>query len=98
MTKIRAIAVLAAAITLPLSVAACSEESTGDLSKDEITKELVEAGIEEEQAGCMADAMIEIDFTKSELEDIGSGKVTSGEKYDAFFEATTNCILGTTGE
>lgn len=91
--KIRTLAVFATALVLPLSAAACSEESTGDLSKGEITEQLVEAGIAEDQAGCMADAMIEIDFTKSELEDIGSGKTTSGEKYDAFFEATTDCIL-----
>ena len=90
--KIRSLAVFAAALALPLGAAACSEESTGDLSKGEITSQLVDAGLPEEQAGCMADAMIEIDFTKTELEDIGSGKTTSGEKYDAFFEATTSCM------
>ena len=90
--KVRSIALLAIAVVLPFGAAACSEESTNDLSKGEITSQLVEAGLPEAQAGCMADALIEIDFTKSELEDIGSGKTTSGEKYDAFFEATTDCM------
>lgn len=90
--KIRSFAVAAIALVLPLGAASCSEESTNDLSKGEITEQLVEAGIPEGQAGCMADALIEIDFTKSELEDIGSGKTTSGEKYDQFFEATATCM------
>lgn len=90
--KFRSLAVCATAFLLPFAAAACSEESTGDLSKSEITDELTKGGLPEGQADCMADALIAGDFTESELNDISSGETTSGEKYDAFFKATMDCM------
>lgn len=92
--KIRSLAVCATAILLPLAATSCSEETTGDLSKGEITEELTKAGIPADQADCVADALIAGDFSKSELDDISSGETTSGEKYDTFLAATMECIAG----
>ena len=49
--KIRAIAIIAIALFLPLAAAACGgDDSTGDLSTDDIAKELKDAGLPAKQA------------------------------------------------
>ena len=68
--KIRALAVVALAITMPFAATACGADSTGELDKGDLVDELKKAGLDEETADCAADAMIDADFTKDELDNI----------------------------
>ncbi len=83
-------------ILLPIGAVACGADSTGELDKGDLKKELVDAGMTEEQADCMADAMIDADFTKKELEDFQSGEGdTDSAKYEKFMNATMKCVTAT---
>lgn len=90
--KLRLLAVAATALVLPFSVVACGDDSTGDLSVEEISKKLQEGGIESEQANCVAEALKKADFTKEELDDIANLDVTTG-KGKAYVDAASECLL-----
>ena len=48
--KIRSIAIIAFALFLPVGIAACSEDSTGDLDKGELSDELQKEGLSADEA------------------------------------------------
>lgn len=93
--KLRALAIVALALLLPFA-AGCSSDSTGDLDKGDLSKELVKDGMKKAQADCMADALIKADFTKSELTELNSSSSdkVDAKKVKAFTAATTKCVLG----
>ncbi len=90
--KLRLLAVAAIALVMPFSLAACGDDSTGDLSVEEISKELQNGGIESAQADCIATALKEADFTKEELDNISDIDVTTG-KGKAYVDAASECLL-----
>jgi hypothetical protein len=81
-------------VLLPFGAVACGADSTGELDKGELTDELVEAGMTEAQASCMADAMIDADFTKEEIDKLNGGdtEAVDSAKYEAFMGATMDCV------
>lgn len=93
--KLRALAVVAIAILVPFA-AGCSSDSTGDLNKGDLSKELVKAGMGKQQAGCMATALIKADFTRDELDKMnkGSSGGVDKAKVRAFTTAATKCVTG----
>lgn len=96
--KIRSLAVAAMAVTLPFAAAACGADSTGELDKSELVDELEKEGMDSTQANCMADALIDADFTKDEIDELNSGgSDVDADKTEAFTEAATECVLGSTG-
>ena len=48
----------------------------------------------EEQASCMADAMIKADFTQDEIDKLNGGdtEAVDSAKYEAFMGATVDCV------
>ena len=93
--KIRAIAVIAMALFLPFAASACGDDSTGDLSKEEISKQFQDAGISKKQADCMADKVKDADLTKDELDEFNKSQDTSSKAGKALMDAVTSCM--TTG-
>ncbi len=93
--KKRSLAIVVLALFLPFA-AACSSDSTGDLDKGDLSKELVKSGMQKKEADCVADALIKADFTKSEIDNLNSGKTGSvdSEKVAAYTKAATSCITG----
>lgn len=91
--KLRVLAVAAAALVLPFSVVACGDDSTGDLSVNEISSELQKGGINKEQADCIAEALKKADFTKKELENLDSMDISTG-KGKEYVDAASKCLLG----
>ena len=93
--KIRVAAAIAACLILPFGAAACSDDSTGDLDKGELTKELEEqTGLTTEEAECAADAMIAADFTREELDSLNANETdeVDADKVAKFTEAITECV------
>lgn len=88
--KFRTLAVAAAAIVLPLSAVACSDDSTGDLDVGEISEEIQKSGIPEEQADCVAQALKDADFTEDDLENFSTDP--DSEKGKEYIEAVTDCV------
>jgi hypothetical protein len=96
--KFRYLAVAATAVFLPFAATACGADSTGELDKGELVDELEKGGMDAAQADCMADALIDADFTKDEIDDLNAGDTdVNPEKTEAFTEAATECVLGDTG-
>ena len=93
--KLRVLAVVAVGFLLPFA-AGCSSDSTGDLKKGDLSKELVKAGMGKKQADCMATALIKADFTKDELDKMnkGSNGGVDKAKVTAFTSAATKCVTG----
>ena len=56
--KFRYLAIALLALFLPFLATSCGDDSTGDLSESEISKEFEDAGIPKEQADCMAGAYL----------------------------------------
>lgn len=97
--KIRTLAVVATALFLPFAAAACGADSTGELDKGDLTKELQDAGYTEAQAECAADKVIAADFSKEEIdkanEELAAGNITStDERAQELIEAFTSCLTG----
>ena len=90
--KIRYVLLAAVALFMPLAVTACGDDSTGDLSKSEISKELQDAGIPEEQADCIAGKVKDADLTKDELDEFNKSQDTSTKAGKALMEAVTSCV------
>lgn len=86
-------------VLLPVGAVACGADSTGELDKGDLTDELVEAGMTEAQASCMADAMIDADFTKEEIDKLNGGdtEAVDSAKYEAFMGATMDCVTADAG-
>jgi hypothetical protein len=97
--KKRALAVAALGLLLPLAAACSSADSTGDLKKSDLKEELVKNGLTDKQADCTADALIDADFTKGELDKMNGGKQDEVDKnkVKAFNAAVAKCATGTTG-
>ncbi len=88
--KIRALAI-AGILALSSSLAACGDDSTGDLDRGDLSAQLqAEMELDEETADCAADALIDADFTKEELE--GDMESLSTEKGQAFTAALMDCM------
>lgn len=95
--KIRNLAVAAIALTLPFAAVACGADSTGELDKDDLVKELTDSGMDEATADCAADAMIDADFTKDELDKLNAGDTGVDEKKtEAFTNAIAKCVTANT--
>lgn len=92
--KFRNLALAATALLLPFAAVSCGDDSTGDLDKGDIVDELKKADIPEDQANCMADALIKADLTKDELDKLNSGEDIDADKQSAFTAALTDCITG----
>ncbi len=96
--KIRYLAVAATALFLPFAATACGADSTGELDKGELVDELEKGGMSATQADCMADALIDADFTKEEIDDLNAGETdVNAEKTEAFTEAATECVMADVG-
>jgi hypothetical protein len=94
----RKLALVAAIFLLPFAAAACGADSTSELDKGDLTEELEKSGMPTAQAECAADALIDADFTKDELDDLNAGKTdVSKEKTEAFTKAITKCVTADTG-
>lgn len=93
--KIRNLAMAAMAVLLPFAAAACSSDSTGDLNKGDVSKELQKGGaMTKVQADCAADALIKADFSKDELKKLNSNDSAkvSAKKVKEFTKAVTGCV------
>lgn len=88
--KIRVLAIGALALFLPFAAVACGDDSTGDLSIDEISEEMQKSGLPEDQADCVAKALKEADFTEDDLNDLATDP--DSEKGKAYIEAATKCL------
>ena len=86
-------------ILLPFGAVACGADSTGELDKGDLTDELVDAGMTEDQASCMADAMIKADFTQDEIDKLNGGdtEAVDSAKYEAFMSATMDGVTADAG-
>lgn len=94
--KLRYLAIAVLALFLPFLATACGDDSTGDLSESEISKEFQDAGIPKEEANCMASKVKDADLTKDELEEFTSSQDTDTKAGKAMMEAVTACMsLGT---
>ena len=95
--KIRATAAIALALFLPVGLTACSEDSTGDLDKGELTEELEKEGLSTDEAECAADALIDADFTREEVDKLAeaTGATVEGvdqDKVEEFGAAINECL------
>ena len=88
--KLRKIALVPLALLLPLSAAACSKDSTADLSLGKISTELQKGGLPKDQADCIAKVLKKADFTESDLKEIAANP--SSTKGKAYIAAATKCI------
>jgi hypothetical protein len=92
---IKRFAVAALALFIPLAVASCGADSTGDLDKGDLSKELQkDANMSKAQADCVADALIKADFTKDEIDKLSSGdeKSIDTKKSQVYIEAAMKCL------
>lgn len=94
--KIRYVAIAALALFLPILATSCGDDSTGDLSETEISKEFQDAGIPKEQADCMAGKVKDADLTKEELDDFTKSKDESTKAGKALMSAVTSCMTAST--
>lgn len=90
--KFRYLAIAAMALFLPFLATSCGDDSTGDLSEDEISKEFVDAGIPKEQADCMAGKVKDADLTQDELDDFTESQDESTKAGKALMSAVTSCM------
>ncbi|MFN8017007.1 MAG: hypothetical protein U0P45_02665 [Acidimicrobiales bacterium] len=90
--KLRYVFMAAMALFLPFIATACGDDSTGDLSTDEISKELQDSGIPEKQADCIASKVKDADLTKDELEEFNKSQDTSSKAGKALMDAVTSCV------
>lgn len=92
--KIRSIAIIAFALFLPVGIAACSEDSTGDLDKGELSDELQKEGLSAEEADCAAGALIDADFSREEVDKLAANDTdgVDADKVDEFTAALSECI------
>ena len=94
MKLFRILAVTALALFLPFAATACGDDSTGDLSVGEMSKELQsKGGLDKATADCLAKALKDADFTKAELEKLGTGDIDA-KKEKAYTDAGIKCIMG----
>ncbi|WP_421118322.1 hypothetical protein ACE2AJ_13020 [Aquihabitans daechungensis] len=94
--KFRYLAIAALALFLPVFATSCGDDSTGDLSESEISKEFQDAGIPEEQADCMAGKVKDADLTKEELDDFTESQDESSKAGKALMSAVTSCMAAAT--
>lgn len=97
--KFRYLAMAAMALFIPFAASACGADSTGELDKGDLVDELEKGGMDKKQADCMADALIDADFNKDELDSLNAGKSDVDKtKTEAFTKAATECVMaGTSG-
>lgn len=88
--KFRTLAIAATAVFLPLSVAACGDDSTGDLKVSDMSKELQDSGMTKETADCMAQKLKDADFSEDDLKDITNDP--SSEKGKKWIESAKDCV------
>lgn len=92
--KLRIVFLAVLAVLLPFVATGCGDDSTGDLSRDDIVKQLEKSGVPEAQAPCVADALKKADFTKDELNNISKKQDFSSGKGKAYIDAVTKCVTG----
>jgi len=90
--KFRYLAIAAMALFIPFLATSCGDDSTGDLSESEISKEFQDAGIPEEQADCMAGKVKDADLTKEELDDFTESQDETTKAGKALMSAVTSCM------
>ena len=95
--KFRYLDIAALPLFLPFLATGCGDDSTGDLSKEEISKEFEDAGIPKEQADCMAGKVKDADLTKEELDDFTKSQDASTKAGKALMSAVTECMTASTG-
>jgi hypothetical protein len=92
--KFRTLAIVALAFVLPISAAACSSDSTGDLSVNDMSAQIQkDSKIPKKEADCIAQALKKANFTKSDLQDMS--KNTGSGKYKEYISAATKCLGAT---
>jgi pyruvate-formate lyase len=85
----RVVAVIAAAL---FALASCGSQSTAELDTDELTEVLVDAGLDQAQAECAAEALVDADLTLEEVESLAAGEDTDdAEKAQTVTEALQGC-------
>ncbi len=94
--KFRYLAIAVLALFLPFLATACGDDSTGDLSESEISKEFADAGIPKEQADCMAGKVKDADLTKKELDEFTKNQDATSKAGKALMSAVTSCMQTTT--
>ncbi len=83
------VVVIAAAL---FAVASCGSQSTAELDQDELTEVLVDAGLDQAQAECAAEALVDADLTLDEVESLAAGEDTDdAEKAKTVTEALQSC-------
>ncbi len=83
------------AVLLPFVAAGCGNKSTGDLSKNDIVKQLEKAGVPDAQAPCVANALKKANFNKDELNNLSKDKnFLSTGKGKEYLDAVTKCVTG----
>lgn len=92
--KIRNLAIAAVALLMPFTAAACGgADSTSELDKGDLSKELQKSGMPEAQADCAADALIKSDFTKDEIDKMNAGDSgVDKAKVKEFTAAMVKCV------
>jgi hypothetical protein len=94
--KLRHLAAVALALFLPFVAASCGDDSTGDMSEGEISKQLQDAGVSEKEADCMAPKLKEADLTEDDLDKLEKSQDESSKAGKAFVAAITECMgIGT---
>ncbi len=77
-----------------LGLAACGAQSTGELDQAELTDVLVDAGLSQEDATCVAKALGDADLSKDELDQLAEdGKLAGTDADDDLKAALEDCGL-----
>ena len=95
--KLRYLAVAALALFLPFLATSCGDDSTGDLSESEISKEFQDAGLDKETSDCLAGKVKDADLTKDELDEFTENNDETTKAGKVLTSALTECMGLDTG-
>jgi hypothetical protein len=90
--RIRTLAACAVALTLPFAAVACGDDSTGDLSEEEISDALQEGGLDAETSDCIAGDLKDADLTEDELNEFTESQDVDSRAGEVLMEAMSSCL------
>lgn len=94
--KIRSLALVAAALFLPLTAVACGDSGNDKPDSAGVTKQLIKAGMPEKQAECVGKALEDAGLTYDDYTKVSqdSASVASDPKFRKYLTAAVKCVTG----